>query len=128
MRNTDTIVFWTPVLAGVLIAWLLTRRGKTTFGVLWGLVVIFLLWFAAEYWLYGAPCRAYPTCGASYYFRQLYSRRGYFVMTVVPITLAALIVELLIKIPVAGNAWNFWSKVKLPSVHHCIPLVLVLVR
>lgn len=97
MRNTDTIVFWTPILAGILIAWLLIRRGKTTFGVFCGLVVVFLLWLAAEYWLYGAPCRAYPTCGASYYFRELYSRRGYFVMTVVPIIVATLIARFFIR-------------------------------
>ena len=80
-----------PIFLALLTAWFFVRRHRPFAGTLASLGVLFLLWLAAEYWVFGEQCQSNPTCSVDYYFIQVWNRHSDFIQIVLPIIAAVLL-------------------------------------
>jgi hypothetical protein len=117
-----------PIFLAILTAWFFIRRHRSFAGILTGLGVLFLLWLAAEYWVFGEQCRSNPTCSADYYFIQVWNRHLDFIRIVLPIIAAVLFSRLFLQqgrtrigiLVGIGAVFLFWLVAEYATYQSCL--------
>ena len=85
------IITYVPVLLGLALLVFFTLRGRISLGIATGVVTILALWFAAQVLIIDyKDCLRYE-CSLTTHLRSFYGERGFFILGVVPLSVAVLI-------------------------------------